>query len=60
MFLKNVYRYPLMITLPGYFQNNFPLIKEKWFAKFLTGSTIAIIESFILCPFERFKVLFMT
>ncbi|CDW78178.1 UNKNOWN [Stylonychia lemnae] len=60
MLLKNVYRYPLMITLPGFFQQNMPMLKDKWFAKFLTGTSIALVESLILCPFERFKVLFMT
>eukprot|EP00347_Sterkiella_histriomuscorum_P012923 403366706 len=62
MIVKNLYRYPLMIYLPSQFKKILPLNfdEKKFFSKFLTGSTIAVLESFILCPFERFKTLFIT
>ena len=60
--MKNVYRYPLMIGLPSFYEERLPdIIREnKKYQKFFTGLSIAIIESFILCPFERLKTYFMT
>ena len=61
MIVKNLYRYPLMIALPQkacerveYLQRN------MWATKMFTALTIAVVESYILCPLERFKVLFIT
>lgn len=57
--IKQFYRYPLMIALPPFFEkqldtSNLELVKA------VSGLTIAVIESFILCPFERLKVFLMT
>jgi hypothetical protein len=54
---KNIYRYPLMIGMPQVFEKR---IADRRVQKFFTGLSIAFIESFILCPFERLKVYFMT
>lgn len=55
--MKNAYRYPLMIGLPGLFEKR---VESKSLQKLLTGASIAVIESFIICPFERLKTFFMT
>lgn len=57
--IKQFYRYPLMIGLPPWFEkkmktDNLELVKA------VSGFTIALIESLILCPFERLKVFLMT
>ena len=59
--LKNVYRYPLMIKMPNLIQSRVKIAKnDRKVAKALTGLSIAAIESFILCPVERLKVILMT
>jgi hypothetical protein len=60
--VKNAYRYPLMIGLPNFYKKVLPekVNNNKVLQKLLTGSSIAIIESFIICPFERMKTYFMT
>ena len=59
--LKNVYRYPLMIKMPNVIQSRVKIAKnDRKVAKALTGLSIAAIESFILCPVERLKVILMT
>ena len=62
MLLKNLYRYPLMISLPKFFEEHVSLvgIENRKVSKLLTGFTIAIIESLLICPVERAKVFFMT
>ena len=59
--LKNIYRYPLMITMPNIIQSKLKIARnDRKVAKALTGLSIACIESFILCPVERLKVILMT
>lgn len=60
--MKNVYRYPMMIGLPTFYAKILPksVQQNKHAQKFCTGMSIAVLESFILCPFERLKTYFMT
>lgn len=60
--VKNSYRYPLMVGLPKFYNNNLPesINNNKFLLKLLTGSSIALVESIITCPIERIKVYFMT
>jgi len=60
--VKSVYRYPLMISLPVFYQNHLPksIRESKKAQKFFTAVSIAFFESAILCPIERLKVYFMT
>jgi hypothetical protein len=62
MMVKNMYRYPLMIGLPNFFEKHFPARHKdnKKLQKLCAGFSIAAIESVILCPFERLKTYFMT
>ena len=57
--LKNIYRYPLMIGMPNFFESTLR-VKNQRVQKGLTGLSIAAIESLILCPFERLKIYLMT
>jgi len=57
--LKNIYRYPLMIGMPRLIETNFNFGNQR-VQKGLTGISIAMIESMILCPFERVKTYLMT
>ena len=60
--MKNIYRYPLMVGLPGLFERNLSktLIQSKKTQKLLTAVSIGVLEGMILCPFERLKTYFMT
>jgi hypothetical protein len=60
--LKNCYRYPLLVGLPSFYKQQLPSeVKERTSVlKMLTGFSIALVESIILCPVERLKVYFMT
>ena len=60
--IKNVYRYPLMIGLPSFYEKHLPakIRENKPVQKLFTAMSIAVIESFILCPFERLKTYMMT
>jgi len=50
-----------MIKMPNLIENNVPFArKDRKVAKALTGVSIACVESFILCPVERLKVILMT
>jgi len=51
-----------MVGLPNLYKNYMPeSIKEhKQLLKLLTGCSIALVESTLLCPIERVKVYFMT
>ena len=60
MFLKNVYRYPLMISLPHFFEQRLVGAENRKTSKLLAGFSIALFESFVTCPIERAKVFFMT
>ncbi len=60
--LKNIYKYPLMVGLPRFYNQNLPqsMREHKWLQKLLTGCSIALTEACITCPVERVKVYFMT
>ncbi len=60
MFLKNVYRYPLMISLPHFYEQRLVGVENRKLSKLMTGFSIALFESFVTCPIERAKVFFMT
>jgi hypothetical protein len=60
MFLKNVYRYPLMISLPHFYEQRVVGPENRKLSKLMAGFSIALIESLITCPIERAKVYFMT
>ena len=60
MFLKNIYRYPLMISLPHFYEQRLVGAENRKTSKLLAGFSIALIESLITCPIERAKVYFMT
>lgn len=62
--VKSLYRWPLMVGLPHHFKENV-LPKEattRYEAahRISAGIVIAVVESFIICPFERVKVYLMT
>ena len=50
--LKQGYRLPLMIAIPNFYRR---FIHEENLIQTLTGLSIAIIESYIMCPLERLK-----
>lgn len=60
--IKNSYRFPLIVGIPVYFEQNLPeeMVKNKHVLKLLSGTGISIFESLILCPFERMRTYFMT
>ena len=50
-----------MIKMPNLIQSKISIAKnDRKVAKALTGVSIACVESFILCPVERLKVILMT
>ena len=61
--VKQLYRWPLMLILPQAYnsviptsvKNNYPSV-----AKISTGLTLAVVDTFIICPFERLKVCLQT
>mmetsp|Transcript_20739 Transcript_20739/g.38589 ORF Transcript_20739/g.38589 Transcript_20739/m.38589 type:complete len:273 (+) Transcript_20739:437-1255(+) len=53
---KQAYRFPMMVSVPRMYR---PFAKENA-AQALAGLSIAIFESFIICPFERLKVWLMS
>ena len=61
--IKHFYRTPLMLYLPQQFEKTIP---KKWLDiypsghKTAAGCAIAFIETFIICPLERIKVVLMT
>lgn len=59
---KNFYRYPLMVQLPNFYQQHLPssICENKKYQKLFTGISIAFVEGFLICPFERLKTYFMT
>ena len=54
---KQAYRIPLMIGIPNLYRN---LTKNENFIQTSTGLTIAVVETYIICPLERVKVWLMT
>ncbi|KAL4435962.1 hypothetical protein ABPG74_022197 [Tetrahymena malaccensis] len=64
VFIKSFYRWPMMVAIPHYYKNYIlpESIMQKYESshKIGAGLTIAVFESFIICPFERLKVYLMT
>lgn len=61
--VKQMYRYPMMLSLPRFFEGILPSSFHKKYQDiipFATAVTIATLESFIICPLERGKVFLMT
>lgn len=61
--IKQIYRWPLMLVLPEFFKSVYPdSVKKKYrsIAKISTGLSLAVIDTFIVCPFERLKVCLQT
>jgi hypothetical protein len=60
---KQLYRWPLMLFFPRFFEKNIPQsIKQRFDGapKICCGLAIANIEIFIITPLDRLKVYFMT
>lgn len=55
--IKQGYRFPLMIGLPNFYRK---VITNEGYVQSLTGLSIAVIESIIICPLERLKIWLMT
>ena len=51
-----------MVALPNFYKDVLParIQENKQILKFMTGLSIALLETIILCPVERVKVHFMT
>lgn len=60
MLIKEIYRWPLMLTLPIAFKTALPENSGSTIPKALSGLVVATVETFILCPIERVKVILMT
>jgi hypothetical protein len=61
-FSKSIYRYPLLSACPRFYSNLFgsAFEKNKHKMKFLTSTTVALVEATIITPFERLQVFVMT
>jgi hypothetical protein len=57
---KQAYRWPLQISLLGFYNNLFEKKISRTTAGIFSGMTMAAIEVGIICPFERIKVWLMT
>jgi hypothetical protein len=60
---KQLYRWPLMLFFPRFFDKNIPeMIKQKidGVSKICCGLSIANIEIFLITPLDRLKIYFMT
>lgn len=60
---KHLYRWPMMLYFPKFYENLLSKdITKKYNSlhKILAGLTIANLEVFIICPFDRMKVFMMT
>ena len=55
--IKQAYRFPLMISVPKFYKT---LGVSEVSSQNLAGLTIALIESYIICPLERVKTWLMT
>lgn len=55
--IKQSYRLPLMIYVPNLYRR---YIIDEHKIQILTGISIAVLESYLLCPLERIKVWLMT
>jgi len=61
--IKQIYRWPLMLVLPKVYASIYSQELQKEYpsiAKISTGMTLAAIDTFIVCPFERLKVCLQT
>lgn len=60
---KQVYRWPMMLFFPRFFDKNLPerfKLKVGGLNKIMTGLAIANIEIFFITPLDRLKTFFMT
>lgn len=59
---RNIYKYPLLVGLPDLCKQVAPGCAQDRpsLMKFMTGFSIAMIESLITCPIDRTKVYLMT
>lgn len=60
---KQVYRYPMMLALPPFFEGIIPRSMQedhKTLPQIATGLTIAHFETGFICPWERLKTYLMT
>lgn len=55
--LKQSYRLPLMIYVPNVYRRFF---SDEHRIQILTGMSLAVLESYLMCPLERIKVWLMT
>jgi hypothetical protein len=55
--LKQAYRLPLMIYIPNFYRK---FSRQENNIQIMTGMTIAVAESYIICPLERIKIWLMT
>jgi len=61
--VKQMYRWPLMLVLPRVYSSVYSdSVKNKYpsIMKISTGLTLAAVDTFIVCPFERLKVCLQT
>lgn len=60
---KQSYRYPMMLSFPGFFKEHLPVKFQQKYTDAVptaTGLTIASFETFFVCPLERLKVFLIT
>lgn len=55
--IKQGYRLPLMVAIPNVYRK---VVKNENLIQISTGLTLAVLESYIMCPLERLKVWLMT
>ena len=59
---RNAYKYPLIVGLPEVQRKQMPRLAHEnpALTKFITGTSVALLESLITCPMDRLKVHLMT
>ncbi|OMJ94700.1 hypothetical protein SteCoe_2036 [Stentor coeruleus] len=55
--IKQAYRLPLMVAFPNLYRR---FISKENIIQTLTGISIAVLESYFMCPLERLKIWLMT
>lgn len=55
--IKQAYRLPLMVAFPNLYRR---VISRENIIQTLTGISIAVLESYFMCPLERLKIWLMT
>jgi hypothetical protein len=60
--IKAMYRYPLSLYLSHLFKSKLPtsILQFDGIHKILAGVSLSVMESFIICPLERLKILLIT